>query len=189
MDPSPQELRSPTDSPHNGAIPAIDIFPAVYEELRSLADRLLREERINHTLQPTALVNEAYMKLCSGAEANARNRTQFFSMAARAMRQILVDHARARLADRRGGGWHRITLDHVGAESSGAPVDFLALEEALDQLSKLDPRKARLVELRFFAGLTIEEAAETLDIARSTAADDWAFARAWLSARLREEEA
>lgn len=157
----------------------------LYAELRRLAAGMLRSERAEHTLQPTALVNEAFLKL---GEETPRDRAAFFAAAATAMRRILVDHARSRNRLKRGGSAQRYTLNtgDLGAESPSDAVDLLALDEALDELVELDARKARLVELRFFAGITIEQAAEALGIARSTATEDWRFTRAWLAKRLSE---
>jgi RNA polymerase sigma factor (TIGR02999 family) len=157
------------------------LFPVVYDELRSLASALLAHERADHTLQPTALVNEAYQRLAGGQGASVDTRTQFFALAARAMRHVLVDHARARGRDKRGGGAARVELSAVEpADTDGDPVDFIALDDALTRLAALDEGKAKLVELRFFAGLGLDEAADALGIARSTAALEWRMARAWL---------
>ncbi len=169
---------------------AADLLPLVYDELRLLAESFFRNERDDHTLQPTALVHEAYVRLIDQSSIEWKSRNQFFVIAAKAMRNILVDHARAKGRLKRGGGWQERTLaaveDSLGAESD--PVDMLALNEALERLAELDERKARLVELRFFAGLNEADAAELLGIARSTAAEDWRMARAWLHHELRNRE-
>jgi len=156
------------------------LMPIVYGELRDMAQRYLRDERDDHTLQPTALVHEAYMRLVD-QEVQWKNRRQFFVIAAKAMRNILVDHARRKGRAKRGGDWDRIPLDQADHDSQPTDeIDLVALNDALEKLGALDERKARLVELRFFAGMTAEEAAEILDISRTTAAEEWRLARAWL---------
>ena len=163
------------------------LYGLVYDELHRLASSNLRRERAGHTLQPTALVNEAYLRLGTGpgsGDAAWANRRHFFHAAARAMRQILVDHARRRDAEKRGGGAERVTLADVEVAAPEANVDLLRLDVALDALAAEDARLAELVQLRFFVGLSIEEAAKTLGVSPATAKRDWAFARAWLQARL-----
>jgi RNA polymerase sigma factor (TIGR02999 family) len=161
------------------------LLPIVYGELRRQAARLLRRERRDHTLQPTALVHETYLRLIEQHAADWKNRTQFFAVAATAMRRILVDHARRHGARKRGGSWDRISFDETRRAWPGPPdVDILALEEALDELAVLDPPKVRLVELRFFAGLDLEETAAVLGVSQSTVTRDWRLARAWLFRRL-----
>jgi RNA polymerase sigma factor (TIGR02999 family) len=161
------------------------LLPLVYGELRKLAARRLAGEGTGHTLQPTALVHEAYLKLVGpDPHQHWNGRVHFFACAAEAMRRILIDHARRKHRVRHGGGMKRVALDDVGdvelvAESGGAD-QLLALDEALTQLAAADPRKAELVRLRYFAGLTLEQAAELLGISRATADRHWAFARAWL---------
>lgn len=161
-----------------------ELVPLVYDELHRLAAAYMRDERGSHTLQPTALAHEAYLKLVDESEAGWRGRAHFFAAAARAMRQILVDHARARGAAKRGGGRERITLADAAGGPATAPLDLLALDEALADLARLSDRRARLVEMRFFAGLTNEEAAEALGVATATVEKDWYLARAWLRRRL-----
>jgi RNA polymerase sigma-70 factor (ECF subfamily) len=158
-----------------------ELMPVVYGELRRRAAGYLRRERSGHTLRPTDLVHEAYLKLCA-QNAGFENREQFFGVASRLMRRILVDHARARAAAKRGGGL-RVTLS---AEPSAPPphADLLELDTALEELAAHDERQARLVELRFFGGLTIEEASHVLGISPATAKREWAHAKAWLFARL-----
>lgn len=167
-----------------------DLFALVYDELRGLAGALIRDQRPGHTLQPTALVNEAYVKLLQQTRIRADSRSQFFCLAARVMRQVLVDHARGKGRKKRGGGRHRrVEMDASAVSDTPSPVDqmdVLAVDDALSELSKLDVRRARLVELRVFGGLSLDEAADTLGIARSTAALDWRFAKAWLAKRLGE---
>ena len=156
------------------------LLPIVYGELRRLAASYLRRERPGHTLQPTALVHEAYVRLIDQRQIDWSNRAQFIGVAAVMMRRILVNHARDRIADKRGGGAEHVPLTLAG-EGIGAPeVNLLDLHEALNDLSDSDPRKGRIVELKFFGGLTTEEIAETLGVSVATVERDWKFARAWL---------
>ena len=164
------------------------LLPVVYAELRSQADRALRREAVGHTLQPTALVHEAYLRLVDQSRVPWQNRAQFFGIAARCMRRVLVDHARARGAAKRGGADVRAALDEEGvaaATDEPAPM-VVAVHEALERLAVLDPEQARLVELRYFGGLTIEETAEALAISPATVKREWAVARAWLRRELSE---
>jgi RNA polymerase sigma factor (TIGR02999 family) len=162
------------------------LLPLVYQELRELAAAKLSNEKPGQTLQPTALVHEAYMRLVDPqAEQCWNSRGHFFGAAAEAMRRILVDIARSKKAMKRGGDRQRVPLDDQ-IETSGRSIDVIALDEALDQLASEDPRKAELVKLRYFAGLTISDAAKSLDIAESTADADWAYAKALLRVRLAE---
>ncbi|QOJ15716.1 MAG: sigma-70 family RNA polymerase sigma factor [Planctomycetia bacterium] len=158
------------------------LFEIVYEQLRSIANAYFRHQRSDHTLQPTALVHEAYVKLIGGEEVQPRDRGHFFALAARVMRQILVDHARTRGREKRGGdgSWRRLTLDGIALDDPQRPLDLLALEEALQRLAALNDTHARLVELRFFGGLEEDEAAEVLGVSRATASRAWRFVRAWL---------
>lgn len=158
------------------------LYQAVYVELRRVARANLRREAPGHTLQPTALVNEAYLRLGSGC--TFENRRHFFAAAAEAMRRILVDHARKRGAEKRGGGLDRVTLSGVDVAAEGELVDVLAVDAALTELAAGRPRLAELVKLRCFAGMSIEEAAEALEVSPATAKRDWAFARAWLAERM-----
>jgi RNA polymerase sigma-70 factor (ECF subfamily) len=155
----------------------------VYAELRRVAAAYLRRERPGQTLQPTALVNEAYVRL-AGQHPRFQNRAHFCAIAANAMRQILVERARARHAQKRGGGAARVTLEDNMAVSPEAAIDLTALDEALTRLAALDPRQARIVELRFFGGLSVEEAAESLGVSSATLKRQWAIARAWLAREL-----
>ena len=166
-----------------------DVVPLVYAELRRIARMRLSAERAGHTLQPTALVHEAWLRLMKQHGANWQNRAQFFAIAAQAMRRILVDHARRRHTDKRNAGEAPITLESV-EDSIASPVpdqDMLALDAALERLSALDPRQARIVELRFFGGLSIEEAATVLDLSPTTVKREWATARAWLFREIQRE--
>ena len=161
------------------------LVPLVYDELHRMAASFLRRERPDHTLQPTALVHEAYLKLIQQHEANWQNRAQFFGVAAQLMRRILIDHARRHLRAKRGVG-QKVSLEEVMVFSSQRSRDLLALDEALQRLESLDARQSRVVELRFFGGLTIEETAQVLGIAPKTVERDWIVAKAWLSMQLKE---
>lgn len=159
------------------------LIDAVYDELRRLASRHLRRERTDHSLVATALVHEAYLKLVDQRRVRWQNRAHFFSVAARVMRRILVDHARSRGAAKRGGV--KVALEEIDPGAAPLDVDLLALDAALKKLGALDERQSRLVELRFFAGLTVDEAAAAMDVAPITVKRDWALARAWLFRELR----
>ncbi len=163
------------------------LLPVVYEELHGLAQRFLRLERPDHTLQPTALVNEAYIRLSVQRHVNWVDRAQFFGVAAQMMRRILVNHAESRNAEKRGGLATRVTLNESVSWSGGRDLDLVELDDALTALGQLDPRQARVVELRFFAGLTIEETAEVLDISPATVKREWSMAKAWLRRELTRE--
>jgi RNA polymerase sigma factor (TIGR02999 family) len=160
------------------------LLPLVYEELRTLAAAYLRRERAGHTLQPTALVHEAYVRLIAGAQPDWAGRAHFLAVAARAMRNTLVNHALARKAEKRGGGRTMVAVDADSAPARGREFDALAVSEALERLGAMDDRKARVVEMRFFGGMTVEESARVLGISVSTVESDWRFARAWLSKEL-----
>jgi len=170
----------------NGDQAALEkLMPLVYSELRRLASNYLRRERGEHTLQPTALVNEAYLKLVDQRNPKWQNRAHFFGIAAQLMRRILVDHARQHQAAKRGGSSQkRISLTGAEAFAKQPEVDLLALNEALDELAKMDPQQSRIVELKFFGGLSIEEIAEVLGIGHATVERDWKMARAWLRRQL-----
>jgi RNA polymerase sigma factor (TIGR02999 family) len=159
----------------------------VYAELRRLARHYMRSERANHTLQPTALVNEAYLRLIAQPGVSWQSRAHFFAAAAQLMRRILVDHARAHRAGKRGGAQQQVTLDENLLSPESASVDVLAVHEALENLAKLDARQARIVELHFFGGLTFEEIAHVLGTSERTVKRDWAMARAWLKLELSKE--
>jgi len=160
------------------------LMPLVYNELRRLARKYLRHERANHTLQPTALVNEAYLRLVDQHSVLWQNRAQFFGLAAKLMRNILVDHARSREAAKRGGQHYSVSVSELDRVSKSSEVDLVVLHEALERLAAHDSQKSRIVELRFFGGLTIEETAEVLDISHATVERDWKMARAWLRREL-----
>jgi RNA polymerase sigma factor (TIGR02999 family) len=164
-----------------GDAAALDrLVPLVYDELRRVARRRLRGESPGHPLQSTALVHEVYLRLVNVDRMTVKNRSHFFAVAATLMRQILVDHARRQHADKRGGGATMVSLDGVSPVTLPSSVDVLALDQALEALSSIDERQCRVVELRFFAGLNIDEAAEALGISPATVEREWALAKAWL---------
>src|SRR5437762_290531 len=156
------------------------LLPLVYEELHQQAVRAFHRERAGHTLQPTALVNEVYLRLVNQREMKWQNRAQFFGIAAQMMRRILVSHARARRAEKRGGGETRIMLDEALAPAPQRDVNLLAVDEALTRLESIDPEKSRMVELRFFSGLSVEETAEVMGVSPRTIDRQWQMAKAWL---------
>jgi RNA polymerase sigma factor (TIGR02999 family) len=156
------------------------LIPAVYQELRRMADRYLRQENSGHTLQPTALVHEAYLRLIDQTQVEWQNRAHFFGVAAQMMRRILVDHAKAKHRDKRGGGAFKLSFDEVADYTHERAAEIVALDDALQSLAAFDQRKSRVVELRYFGGLNIEEAAEVLDISPNTVMRDWNMAKAWL---------
>ena len=164
------------------------LMPVVYDELRRLADHYLRQERPDHTLQGTALVHEAYLKLIDQTQVDWRNRAHFFGVAAQLMRQILVDHARRHRSSKRGGAQQKLTLDEAVDYSQSRDVDLVALDDALTALAQRDERQSRIVELRFFGGLTIEETAVALDISPATVKVDWSMAKAWLRREISRED-
>jgi RNA polymerase sigma factor (TIGR02999 family) len=157
----------------------------IYMDLRALAAHYMQNERVGHTLHPTALVHEAWLRMVERS-GDAENEQHFRALAARAMRNILIDHARRRGAAKRGAGWLQVTLDRSITEAAERQVDLIALDEAMKELGELNERKARVVEMRFFGGMSTAEAARALDIAPKTAEADWYHARAWLLSRLGE---
>jgi RNA polymerase sigma factor (TIGR02999 family) len=161
------------------------LMPLVFEDLRQLARKQFRRESDGHTLQPTALVHEVYMRLSGQRKVEWENRAQFFAFAAMLMRRILVDHAKARRAAKRGGQARPLPLDEAFAVPGGGDVDVLALDEALTDLARIDPRQARIVELRYFVGLTQDEAAEVLSVSTTTVKREWRSARLWLYSQVR----
>lgn len=165
---------------------AEELWRLVYDELRKIAALKMSQESATQTLQPTALVHEAWLRLGGDAQPTWKNRAHFFSAAAEAMRRILVERARLRAAVKRGGGAVRVSAEEIEIPVAVAPdEELLAVDEALEKLAQIDPRKAELVKLRYFTGLTFEEAAATLDIAVPTAKEWWAYARAWLSIEIK----
>ena len=163
------------------------LLPEIYAELRRLARSYLRRERPDHTLQPTALVHEAFLKLIDQRVVRWQNRAHFFGIAAQAMRRILVDHARAGAAGKRGAGERPMSLDEALVLTDAPNVDVLALDEALTRLAAIDLQQSRVVELRFFGGLTMEETAEVLSISPATVGREWTLAKAWLYAELKRQ--
>ena len=167
-----------------GERPALqELYALVYDELRGLAEARLRKERRGHTLQPTALVNEVYLRL-DPSKDSWENRRHFFGAASQAMRRILVDHARRRLAGKRGAGLQRVTLADLDVASPEADVDLVALDTALEGLEREEPRLAGVVTMRVFAGMSIEQTADALELSPATVKRDWVFARAWLTERM-----
>jgi RNA polymerase sigma factor (TIGR02999 family) len=166
----------------------VQLTPLVYDELHRLAANYLRKERRQHTLQPTALVNELYLKIFDQQRTNWRNRAQFYGVAACLMRRILVDHARAHYTSKRGSGRFCISLRNIAAFGSQPDVDLMALQEALKRLEEVDPSQVRIVELRFFAGLTIEETAAVMQISHATVEREWKTAKAFLKRELTRNE-
>jgi RNA polymerase sigma-70 factor, ECF subfamily len=156
------------------------LMPLVYEELRGLARQYLQRERSDHTLQATGLVHEAYLRLVDETASTWKNRAHFFGVAAQVMRRILVDYARSHRAEKRGGNWDKIAFDDALAPSSERGIDLIALDDALKDLLALDPRQSRIVELRFFGGLTNEEVGEVLQVSPRTVKREWRIAKAWL---------
>jgi RNA polymerase sigma factor (TIGR02999 family) len=163
-----------------------EIFPLVYDELRRLARVYMRRERTAHTLQPTALVHEAYLRLVEQRAISGLSRAHFLGLAATMMRRILVNHAHARGAAKRGGGLRTVTLDSASVRTPGRQVDLLLLNDALEKLAAVDALKARIVELRFFGGLGVDEVSEVVGRSRASVERDWTFARAWLYTRLKD---
>jgi RNA polymerase sigma factor (TIGR02999 family) len=161
-----------------------DLLPLVYEELKKMAANYLRRERADHTLQPTALVHEAYLKLIDQTRVSWQNRAHFFAVSAQLMRRILVDHARSHNAEKRFGGLEKLQLDESIDKAIEIGGEILALDEALQSLAKVDPQMSKLVELRYFGGLTFEEAAEVLGVSLITVKRHWKLARAWLYGHL-----
>ena len=164
------------------------LTPLVYEELRHQAARYLRRERPGHTLQTTALIHEAYLRLTDVKDVHWQGRAHFFAIAANLMRRVLVEHARRRDTDKRGGSLIRVQLDVALAVAEETNVDLLAIDEALDRLAAIDPQQARVVELRFFSGLSVEETAAALGVSPKTVKRDWSVARAWLRREIGERE-
>ncbi|MBA2621739.1 MAG: sigma-70 family RNA polymerase sigma factor [Acidobacteria bacterium] len=160
-----------------------ELLPLVYDELRKLARGYLRNERQDHTLQPTALVHEAYIRLVDWENVSWQNRAHFFAVAANVMRRILVDHARTKKAQKRDGG-QKLELDEAVSFAAAREIDLIALDEALENLAAFDETQAKIVELRFFGGLTIEETAHTLKISPATIKREWTIAKAWLFQRI-----
>ena len=165
----------------NGDKAALDqLMPLVYDELRRLARRFMGKERRDHTLQTSALINEAYLRLVDQDETPWQNRAHFFAVAAQVMRHILIDHARRYQFEKRGGGAQKVPLDELIIFAEGQAAELVALDEALASLATVDPRRSRIIELRFFGGLSIEETAEVMDLSPTTVQREWRAAKAWL---------
>ena len=179
--PSPQQVTQLLLTWSQGDESALEkLMPLVHQELRRLAHRYMRGERAGHTLQTTALVNEAYVRLVDGKQVSWQDRAHFFAVSARLMRRILVDWARARESQKRGGTPQQVTLDEGLIVSRGRGEDLVALDEALKALAEVDPRKSEVVEMRFFGGLSVEETAEVLKVSADTVLRDWRLAKLWL---------
>lgn len=179
--PAPDEMSQLLRDWSNGDQAALDkVIPVVYEELRRLAHHYMRKERVGHTLQTTALVNEAYMRLANYKKMRWQSRAHFFAVAAQVMRRILVENARSKNFAKRGGGVEKISLDETAIVSEGRSAEVMAVDQALCELESWDPRKGRIVELRFFGGLSIEETAEVLKVSPTTVQREWRSAKAWL---------
>jgi RNA polymerase sigma-70 factor (ECF subfamily) len=190
MKPSPENVTQMLVDWSNGDEQAIEkLMPVVYDHLRRQAAQYLRRERPGHTIQPTALVNEAYLRLVDQHNVHWRSRAHFFAIASQLMRRILVDHARGRQAAKRGGPEVKVTLGDQMAVSRERDIDLVALDEALTRLSAFDARLSRIVELRFFGGLSVEETAEVLGVSVGTVKNDWSIAKAWLRRKMEPGEA
>jgi len=178
---APEEVSQLLKDWSDGDQAALDkVMPVVYQELRRLAHHYMRKERVGHTLQTTALVNEAYLRLADYKKMRWQSRTHFFAVAAQVMRRILVENARSRNYAKRGGGAQKVELDETAVVSAGRSAEVIAVDEALTELESWDARKGRIVELRFFGGLSIEETAEVLKISTTTVQREWRSAKAWL---------
>ena len=185
MSPSPSPPER--DSEKSGASrPADGLLPIVYDQLRELAGRAFRRQGNALTLQPTAVVHEVYLRMAGSKEEDFHSRTHFLAVASKAMRQVLLNHHRDRSALKRGGNLERVTLSGCDPALTGGSLDFLALNEALEELSELDERQCTIVELRFFSGLTVPEIAAALDVSKTTVESEWRHARAWLKVRLED---
>lgn len=182
----PQHLTQILREWSGGSTDALErLMPFIYVELHKQAARILRNERNGHTLQSTALIHETYLKLIDQREANWANRTHFFAISARLMRRVLIDHARSKRRDKRGGSNAvQVTLDESILVQKGTNIDLIALDQALDTLAKIDEQQVRVVELRYFSGLSIEDTAVALNVSRTTVVKDWRMARAWLHREL-----
>jgi RNA polymerase sigma-70 factor, ECF subfamily len=184
----PQEVTQLLVDWGNGNQAALDrLMPVVYTELRQLAHRYMRRERPGHTMQTTALIHEAYLRLVDQNQVRWQHQAHFFGIAARLMRQILIEHARSHTRAKRGGGVGTISLDEAAIVSQARATELLALDDALERLATIDPRKSQVVELRFFGGLSVEEAAQVLNIAPNTVLRDWRMAKAWLRREINHE--
>ena len=189
MDPAPKDVTTLLKDLSGGKQQTMAaLVPLLYSELRRLASHYLKQERVDHTLQATALVHEAYLRLINQREAQWENRNQFFGVAAQLMRRILVDYGRARHAAKRGGNAGKVYLEESVIVSKQRTADVVALDEALIKLAEVDPQQARIVELRFFGGLTVEQAADILSISPATVKRNWNVAKAWLARELERNQ-
>ncbi|HKQ72977.1 MAG TPA: sigma-70 family RNA polymerase sigma factor [Blastocatellia bacterium] len=187
--PSPNEITERLIAWGNGDASALnELIPVVYQELRRMAGHYLRLENPGHTLQPTALVHEAWLRLIDQTRVDWQNRSQFFGVAAQMMRRILVDHAKTKHREKRGGGLEKLSLDDVINLSQERAADLIALDDALDELTRIDERKSRVVELRYFAGFSVEETAQILGVSPDTVMRDWKIAKAWLYQQIKRGE-
>jgi len=183
---NPSEITQLLSELRQGEQHAFDkLMPLVYDELRRLAGWLLQREDSDHTLQTTALVHEAYIRLVHDAVRDWKDRAHFFALASRVMRNILVDYARAGQAEKRGGALHRVDLGEANASVASSPEEILALNDALDKLARIDARQSRIVEMRCFSGLSLQEVATVLGVSEKTVKRDWALAKAWLHREVR----
>jgi len=188
MEPNPAEVTRLLQRLEGGDNEAANqLVPLLYQELRRMAGAYLRHERPNHTLQPTALINEAYLKLANAENASFQDRCHFFAVASKAMRQILVNHAKSRLSGKRGRGLANVSLDDVQPAVHQEAAEIVALHEALEALHNVDPRKSMVVEMRYFGGLGIEEIAEAMGVSVATVNRDWRLARSWLIREMKRE--
>ncbi len=188
-EPSPEEITGLLLDWGNGDKAALDrVIPMVYQELRRLAHRQMRRERAGDTLQTTALINEAYLRLVDYERVRPRDRAHFFAIAAQAMRRILIERARSRRSAKRGSGAQKVFLDEAANVSNERAADLVALDDALTSLAAIDPRKAQIVELKYFGGMTIEEAAEVLGVSTPTVERDWHTAKIWLHREISKTE-
>jgi len=183
--PTPDDVTALLKCAGNGSRDAVDrLLPVVYDELRRIASDYIHRERADHTLQPTAIVHEAYLKMVNQHSVGWQDRTQFFAVAAKIMRRILVDHARSRNATKRGGNRKRTEFDDAFAAFEERAIDLVTIDELLAALAELDERKARAVDLRFFGGLSVEETSRVLNVPLRTVERDWTFTKAWLKSKL-----
>ncbi len=183
--PAPNEITGQLLAWRAGDAAALEaLIPVVYQELHRMAERHLRQENVGHTLQPTALVNEAYLRLIDQTQVEWQNRAHFFGVAAQMMRRILVDHAKAKHRDKRGGNAIKLSLDAALDYGQERAAEVVALDDALEALAAFDQRKSRIVELRYFGGLSVEETAQVLEVSPQTVMRDWNMAKAWLYQQL-----
>lgn len=184
--PLPKSERAASSAPSSAPVDASDCVEHVYAKLRSIAGQFLARERRDHTLQATALVHEAFLKIRRASSQSFEDQQQFVRLASRAMRQVLVNHQRDRARIKRGGGKRKLPIDEVDAAFPEPDVDLLCLDEALERLERIDPRKVEVVQLRFFAGLSVEETAGVVGISTAQVKRDWALAKAWLARELED---